>query len=1060
MVLQRQRLHALIAARLPGAVWLHGPTGAGKTVLLRSYLLHEQSASIWLTADERHRDPAALFAALSAVAAPFCNGPLPSFSPEHRDEPAAFARGYFARLDQLLPDEHALVVDDVHHLTGATAPLLAMAIDGFNGKRNLCFASQLLPDAAFAPQLAGSRLWVVGHKLLAFDESEAHELAQRLGADVPPLEALVQATDGWAAGLMLAMQLGAGNGPNGGSNDPLESVRTPLALLIAGQVLGGVAKDDLVKLRLFAVLPQVPMELADIAPAWASACARLQNLSERGLFVERLAADRARPVGSIEHTAKVARIRRVPKGCWRLHDLFRNALNEPGAIGMPDRVVGAELIEMLLTIERLDLAWQLAAVLGVDALQSVVASHGGEALRDPQLLPMAQFAISHADRKNPSLAIWLARALLGNDNAASLDACEEAFWGYQEINDDEGMALATSLALFIVFSTIENVSAMPRWTERMTNVSRASLANLEDGEERAFRLAGEVVHDLIAPGRAPSSDEAALEQDRLLGEVLGHTFSPNESILAGSLLVVSMKRLNRLSEVEKVIVLIEGLASFSRSAPHMRATWKIENGYHFHRTGAIDHSRKSFTEALGLADDNALMQAKVRTLIGLVRLELLAGDLNASRLFLERIDEIGAERLGRLNGWAVHLRARYELSLGHANRALSLLTTAEQLIRDAGFPDSATILIDLDRLQVLYALQKWNECGPVIDRIRRTDNETDLQHGEVLFGLLEAHSIWDTQRQQAEEQLQVCMKKAIGLDLTLFVLLLPAVAGEIASHALELGVDAEFLCAAIRMRNLPAPTNASLLWPWPLRIELLGTFRFFRSGAPIQSSGKAQQKPLELLKYLSCAREMVADFNSLTDALWPDAETAAARKNLEVTVSRLRKLLEDDTLVLVKEGKVALDSARVSSDAIEFGRLAVQAEALIAKGQSKAQVIDLGERLLHLFQGLPLENEEPTAWREALREKYRSAFIRAVRSLSSFWSEANDLKRAIPLLETAVAREPLAETLYQTLMRIYIKENQSAEAMRVYRQCKQMLSILIGQAPSSETEQIRNLIKS
>ena len=53
----------------------------------------------------------------------------------------------------------------------------------------------------------------------------------------------------------------------------------------------------------------------------------------------------------------------------------------------------------------------------------------------------------------------------------------------------------------------------------------------------------------------------------------------------------------------------------------------------------------------------------------------------------------------------------------------------------------------------------------------------------------------------------------------------------------------------------------------------------------------------------------MADASSIGSALWPDADDGPARKSLEVTISRLRKLLDDDTLVLMKEGKVSLDAA-------------------------------------------------------------------------------------------------------------------------------------------------------
>ncbi len=243
-----------------------------------------------------------------------------------------------------------------------------------------------------------------------------------------------------------------------------------------------------------------------------------------------------------------------------------------------------------------------------------------------------------------------------------------------------------------------------------------------------------------------------------------------------------------------------------------------------------------------------------------------------------------------------------------------------------------------------------------------------------------------------------------------------------------------------------------------MRVEVLRPFRIVLAGQPLLFSGKTQQKPLELLKYLACSRELTSDATAITTALWPDADDGSARKNLEMTVARLRKILVDETLVLVRLGKVALDPQRVSSDARELMDATLEAEGVAGGGHGNARVEGIMQRMLALFTALPLEHEESTAWREAVRERYRAAFVRAARTLVNYWCDAGEPARAQSLLESALAREPLAESLYRTLMQIHLDHGDAAEAMRVYRQCRQMLSVLIGQPPSAETERLKNSI--
>ena len=48
--------------------------------------------------------------------------------------------------------------------------------------------------------------------------------------------------------------------------------------------------------------------------------------------------------------------------------------------------------------------------------------------------------------------------------------------------------------------------------------------------------------------------------------------------------------------------------------------------------------------------------------------------------------------------------------------------------------------------------------------------------------------------------------------------------------------------------------------------------------------------------------------------------------------------------------------------------------------------------------------------------------------------------------------EPLAEGLYRGLMRCHSKQGRASDALRAYRRCREMLSILLGIKPSAATE--------
>ena len=65
---------------------------------------------------------------------------------------------------------------------------------------------------------------------------------------------------------------------------------------------------------------------------------------------------------------------------------------------------------------------------------------------------------------------------------------------------------------------------------------------------------------------------------------------------------------------------------------------------------------------------------------------------------------------------------------------------------------------------------------------------------------------------------------------------------------------------------------------------------------------------------------------------------------------------------------------------------------------------------------------------------------------------------AVALYERAVEAEPLSEGLYRRLMHCHDVAGNPAEAIRVYRHCRQMLSVLISMKPSAETEALMRQI--
>jgi DNA-binding SARP family transcriptional activator len=270
--------------------------------------------------------------------------------------------------------------------------------------------------------------------------------------------------------------------------------------------------------------------------------------------------------------------------------------------------------------------------------------------------------------------------------------------------------------------------------------------------------------------------------------------------------------------------------------------------------------------------------------------------------------------------------------------------------------------------------------------------------------------------------------------------------------ALDHGIEVEFVRRLIESRKIAPPANAPESWPWAIRVHALGGFTVQRRGEPLAVEGKAQKKPMELLKALIALGGRGVPKQKLQELLWPDAEPAAATAALDVVISRLRKLLGEPEAIRIEDGKVGLDPERVWLDVWAFDS-DVEALQGTLQGQADASVIDsIGQRLLARYGGPFLGNEDPQRWSLSARDRWQNRFRRSLADAGRYWEARADWPRAIALYERALEEDSLAEELYRRLMRGHLARGEPAEAARVYRRCRDMLSVQLGIPPSADAE--------
>ena len=197
------------AAKRP-ITWVWAPPGAGKTILIASYLVARHIANLWYQVDDGDNDIASFFYFLS-LAAPRRRQTLPLLTPEYRQGLSTFTRRFFRELYGRLKTRFVLVLDNYQEVP-VDSPLhevMRDALEGLPKGGRAIFISRSEPPPAFARLRAQRAMEILDWPQLRFTPMETTGLIRKLAPgrwSRNAIEKLQTATDGWAAGLVLSLE--------------------------------------------------------------------------------------------------------------------------------------------------------------------------------------------------------------------------------------------------------------------------------------------------------------------------------------------------------------------------------------------------------------------------------------------------------------------------------------------------------------------------------------------------------------------------------------------------------------------------------------------------------------------------------------------------------------------------------------------------------------------------------------------------------------------------------------------------------------------------------------
>ena len=362
-------------------------------------------------------------------------------------------------------------------------------------------------------------------------------------------------------------------------------------------------------------------------------------------------------------------------------------------------------------------------------------------------------------------------------------------------------------------------------------------------------------------------------------------------------------------------------------------------------------------------------------------------------------------------------------------RARSTIDHADALAVQRKFPPSERWSVGMARQRIEIAAGNSEAAGTALrDLAAQTPEGMRREFAQILADVADAATEIRTAGGPTPERVRSIMQAASAQAWPGFATLLAPVAARICAAALAQGIEPAFARQVIAERRLPPPAPFEVHWLWPVRIHALGGLRVEIEGEELHFGARGQRKPLDLLKLIVVHGPASIDTALVLDALWPEAEGGAARAAFDMAVMRLRKLLGREDALRLDAGRVGLEAGCVWVDAWAY-----------AAGATDA------------YPGPLFGADAVQPWWALARERLHQRFLRRVRERGQALEQAGDLDAALALYESGLAQDPLAEELYQGVIRCHRAAGRQTDALRAFRRCREQLSIVLGVVPSPAT---------
>lgn len=999
--LHRPRLYARLEDALRHRVTLiTGDAGFGKSTLAAGWLAETHRPAVWVRIDASDNDPGVFAAALLEGTRPF----IPPGVYRSATRTLAVVTDWaavppvVAGVMDALGDELCIILDDYHLLdeTGVSAGM-AQVVEDTPSRAHLALLSRVRPDLPLARWRAQGLLAEIGADDLRFTAQEIKALLVELHGfpfSDASLHLLAAKTEGWAAGITLALHAAAAQGP-AAATQSLAAVSGSSRVIyeyLAQEALGRQPQEVRRFLLWTSVLPRFSAEFADELLGQTGSQRLIDHLERSHLFIIPLDADR---------------------NWYRYHHLFQEFLQRVAAEENREEMQGAAMRAGRMWEERRELhpAIELYAAAGaMSEVARLLATDGLDMIAKGQITTIRRWLDRiPRDSWHAHPRLYLVQAMAStierNDHEA-LQSAREGWRILRESGDREAEALAfwyfgrNAILMDPVAMTAALADILPR-LDQFTAKSRARI--LEIGGREAFI-------------RGRRSEGERLYQDAL--QAMRESGDLATEIDVGRYVALAQTFGGRFGEATRLLEhLLERL---------QWSNWAHEEAHVHTSLAMVLDAIGEVTSAAAHVSRAALLEASVPCRV--LRLELNALRARAAH---RRGEDEEAERLLRAVLQPDTSWARLGFAMRHLYVELSYVLARTD-------PDGARRLAE-------QALRESTLVGPYREGEARlalgliTGSTEECLTAAALFegfgvphlralALLHAERLG---RSDLHESVTNALRELPDEGLAFVAADSPSV---LALRRNDLTVDARIAVALEHTRTGE---------PHQVEIDCLGRLEVRRNGKPIPPTAWLRASSRRLLQYLAVTHRPVHR-EQIMEALWPDLGAPEAANQLRVALSSLRRVLEPDrrpgqpsTLLVTYGGSVALARDLIYLD-IDAFRQAVRDARQAPEGSRRAAL----QRAAGLYAGDLLADSPYEEWAALERDRLLEEYLGVLTSLAELDEAEAAWEQALEKWKQVCSRNPAAEHAYRGLMRCYLALGRAGEAARAFDACRAALAEL------------------